>query len=349
MIKAQSLQMVKEMKRTITAVLILFLSLNIFIPVPVAEAAASLTASSIILFEPATDRIIYSRAPHKKRAPASTTKIVTALVVLDSLSLNQWVTISPEAGDVERSKLYLEGGDRLRVRDLLKAILMKSANDAARAVAIEISGTERAFGELMTQKAKSLGAKNTRFMNASGLPAEGQYSTAYDLALIMREAMKNEIIVSILKQKSTYIETYNGKRYFIKSHNKMLWRRERMIGKTGWTRNAKYCFVGLIQQGTQQAIVSVLGSRKLWLDLSTLAHRIIGTTMNQNILSYGAKGEKVKQLQMALKSAGFFDCPVTGYFGRKTKRAVSEFQRSRGILTDGAVGPQTKAAFSPPL
>src|SRR3989338_7044727 len=335
------------MKKKATVFFLLVWVLYTFSPVPLAEAFASLTAPSAVLLEPTSERILYSRAPHRRQAPASTTKLVTALVVLDSLSLDHWVTISPRVEPVQASKLYLQAGDRIRVRDLLKAILMKSANDAAAAVAIEISGTEREFAQLLTQKARSIGAQNTRFVNASGLPQAGQYTTAYDLALIMQEAMKNDLIVSILRQRAASIRTYYGNRYHFKSHNKMLLRGERVIGKTGYTRLAKYCFVGLIEEGSQDTIVSILGSRKLWLDLRALVSQLTGG--KRKFLSFGDRGKDVNELQLALKQAGYFKETATGYFGKKTKSAVILFQKSNGISPDGVAGSKTQKALAPYL
>lgn len=334
------------MKKGLSLLVTAVLTVQLLIPVPFSEAAVSLTAPSALLIEPWSQRIIYSRDPHRKQPPASTTKLMTALVVLDLLSLDQWVTISSRVESVEASKLFLYGGERLRVRDLMKALLMKSANDAAMALAIAAAGSESAFAELMTRKARSLGAENTRFQNASGLPAKGQYSTAYDLALIMREAARNDYIVSILKLKSTTIETAAGRRFSIKSHNKMLWRRRGVIGKTGWTRNAKYCFVGLIEQAHGGTIVSVLGSRKLWVDVGRLVDQVRGPAGG---LSFGSRGGEVKKIQGALAKAGYFKDSATGYFGKKTRQAVMDFQRAKGLSTDGIVGSQTREALAPYL
>lgn len=327
--------------------MVLILAFHFLLPVPFAEAYASLTAPSAILIDPISQKIIYSRAPHKRQPLASTTKIVTALVVLDSLPLDRWVTVSSQVEGVERSKLYLNGGDRLRVIDLLKALLINSANDAASALAIAVSGSEREFAKLMTQKARALGARDTHFVNASGLPADGQYSTVYDLALMMREARKNDVLVSILKQKRATIQTANGKVFHLKSHNKMLWRRAGVIGKTGWTHRARFCFVGLVQGSGREAIVSVLGSRKLWIDLNRLANRVTGIKKRNvnNILSFGARGKEVKRLQLGLKQAGFFKGPTTGYFGTQTKHALLQFQKARGLPSDGVVGIETKKAL----
>ena len=263
------------------------------------------------------------------------------------LALDHWVVVSPAVEGTEPSKLYLHGGEELQVRDLLKAVLMSSANDAARALAVEIAGSERAFAQLMNEKANSLGAVNTHFINASGLPGDGQYSTAYDLALIMREAMKNPTIASTLRQRRAVIETSTGKFYYLKSHNKMLLRGRDVFGKTGYTRRARYCFVGWIQGGRQDAIVAVLGSRKLWDDLTSLVNHHIGIPARRKVLSYGVRGEDVKTIQRALKKAGFFNGPVTGYFGKQTKIAALRFQRAKGLSRDGIVGPQTRKALTP--
>ncbi|MBI4357727.1 MAG: peptidoglycan-binding protein [Candidatus Omnitrophica bacterium] len=333
-----------NIRRIISISLILLLLRPFLIPVPLAEASVSLTAPSALLLEPGSQKIIFSRAPHRKQPPASTAKIVTALVVLDSLPLDRWVTISPRVEKAQASKLYLRGGDQIRVRDLLKAILIKSANDAAQALAIAVSGSERAFADVMTEKARRLGAHSTRFVNASGLPEEGQYSTAYDLAILMQAALRNEVIISILRQRNASIRTASGRRYHLKSHNKMLLRGERVIGKTGYTQRAKYCFVGFIEEGSRNIIVSVLGSKKLWRDLTTLLNQVNGGA--RKTLSFGSRGDAVKQLQAALKKLGFFNGPTTGYFGKITKRALSKFQRSRGLLQDGILGPKTRTALA---
>lgn len=338
-----------NMKKIISFIVLNSLTFHLLIPIPVAQAAVSLTAPSAIIVEPFSQKIIYSRAPHRRQSPASTVKIMTALVALDHLPLDQWVTVSPNVEPIEASKLYLKAGDRLRVRDLLKAVLMKSANDAAATLAIAVAGSERAFGELMTEKARSLGAVNTRFVNSTGLPTEGQYSTVYDLAIIMREAMKNEFIVGIMRQKNAAITTYYGKTYYIKSHNKMLWRNEKVIGKTGWTRSSKYCFVGLMNQGSREAIISVMGSKKLWLDLASLIERVTGIKKSSKIISYGSRGSEVTRVQTALRNLGYFKGKTTGFFGDHTQRSLMRFQRAQKLPADGVIGTKTKEALAPYL
>ena len=126
----------------------------------------------------------------------------------------------------------------------------------------------------------------------------------------------------------------------------MLWRRRGVIGKTGWTRNAKYCFVGLIEESNGGTIVSVLGSRKLWIDLTRLVDQVRGAP-TEKYLSFGSRGHKVKELQTGLAKAGYFDGPATGFFGKKTKQAVIEFQHAQGLSSDGVVGTQTERALGP--
>lgn len=315
----------------------------------VAEAAGAsiaVTAPSVVLLEPESGRVLFSKAPYRRQPPASTAKIVTALVVLESLPLDKWVTVSTAVQFAEPSKLYLRAGEEIRVRDLLKALLMNSANDAAMALAIATAGSERAFAGLMNEKAKSLGAQDTHFINSSGLPGEGQYSTAHDLALFIQIAMKNGVIASILKQRRATIETAQGKRYYLSSHNKMLLRGRNVYGKTGYTRSARYCFVGWIQRSNSRAVVSMLGSRKLWDDLTTITNQYTGVTPKQaKVIAFGARGDRVKELQRVLKQRGYFKGPVTGYFGQQTRSAVIRFQKAKGLLVDGTVGPQTKSAL----
>jgi len=163
-------------------------------------SSAGVTAPSVVILSPDSGKVLYSRGRDRKQPPASTAKLLTALVVLDRLPLSTWVTAPALVRDIEPSKLYLKPGDKLRVKDLLKALLLDSANDVASTLAVAVAGTEAKFGNLMTEKARSLGAKNSRFKSASGLPAEGQYATAYDMALVMREVVRHNTLMSILNQ-----------------------------------------------------------------------------------------------------------------------------------------------------
>jgi len=237
----------------------------------------SLTAESAVVMGPWTKRVIYSKVPHQRLAPASTVKIMTALVVLKNSPLKKKVAVSKFASSMEPSKVYIKEGEEYLTEDLLKALLLNSGNDASVALAESVAGSEEKFVDMMNETAKAIGARNTHFKNSNGLPAEGQYSTAYDLALIVRKAMKNRKFVDILKLKNSEIRELNsGRRIKLKNHNKTLWKDTPyvLLGKTGYTKKARHCFAGYIQYSIwHKAIVVILKGRKPWSDLEALAKR----------------------------------------------------------------------------
>ena len=235
----------------------------------------SLSAESAVLINPFTRRIIYSKNPHLRLSPASTTKIMTALVVLKNSHLRKDVVVSRFASSIEASKVYIKEGEIYSIEDLLEALLLNSGNDASVALAESVAGSEKNFVEMMNETAKAIGAKNTNFKNPNGLPAKDQYSTAYDLALIVRETMKHKKFVEIIKMKRGEMEEINSNRRIkLKNHNKSLWKETPylILGKTGYTRKAGHCFAGYIQYNRwHKVIVVILKSRSLWKDLELLA------------------------------------------------------------------------------
>lgn len=235
----------------------------------------AVTAESAVIMEPWTRMTPYSKAPHKKLAPASTSKIMTALVVLKNSGLNNKVTVSRFASSVEPSKIYIKEGEIYSTGDLVKAVLLNSGNDASIALAESVAGSEEEFAKMMNNLAKALGARNTDFKNSNGLPAKGQHSTAYDLALMVRSAMRNKNFVDIVKIKETNIRELNTRRLIrLRNHNKSLWKEKSysIYGKTGYTRSAGHCFAGYIEYNRwRRVIVVIIKSRKLWSDLERLA------------------------------------------------------------------------------
>lgn len=302
------------------------------------------TAKSALIIDRTSGEVLFSRSPNIKLAPASTTKILTALVVVDELPLNHIVNVSSQAVGVQPSRINLRAGEQFYVRDLLKALLINSANDAAVALAVAVSGSEWRFAQKMNQKAKSLGALNSNFVHASGLPAENQYSTVSDLIQIFRALETNAFLFNTLASRYAHIESLGGRRIRLKNHNKMLWRDERAInGKTGWTRNARHCFVGEMRHNGKSCFVAILGSKKTWPDLAYFADRFIGGSSSKVV---SRSSYSVHQIQRALKNAGYFKVNPTGYFGRITKRAVIRFQKAHRLRADGIVGKETWRALS---
>ncbi|MFC1620836.1 D-alanyl-D-alanine carboxypeptidase family protein [Candidatus Omnitrophota bacterium] len=263
-------------RRLYSTFLIPFLFLGIF---SFPERNISITAESVVLMTSWAKRVIYSRNPDLKLSPASTAKIVTALLVLKNSSLDKEVVVSKFATLMEPSKIYIKEGEVYLTGDLLKALLLNSGNDVSVALAESIAGSEEEFVKMMNKLAISIGAKDTNFKTSNGLPAEDQYSTARDLALIVREAMRHKEFIEIIKMKEGEIsELKSGRRIKLKSHNKSLWKDTpyAILGKTGYTKKAGSCFAGYIEYNRwRKVIVVVLKSKTKWKDLDALAEEFL--------------------------------------------------------------------------
>lgn len=318
----------------------------------ISDAAASLSAKSAILLDPASGKVLFAKTPHRQQPAASTTKIMTALVVMKKFSLKHIVQVPKSAEYIPKRTIGLRKGERFYVKDLIRAMLITSANDAAHTLAVAVSGSETAFSKLMNREAKRLGAKETRFVNPHGLPhSRAQYSTAYDLALIMKEARKNSFIVETMSRRSATIKALNGRRYYLKSTNKMLWRTSnRVQGKTGYTRKARHCFVGKIRRPSRKdLVVVVMGSASLWRDLTVLTNLCRKMGGGSKVNSVKKPSKQVARLQRALNRAGFSCGEADGIIGDQTTRAVKAFQRRKGLAVDGDIGPKTMAKLKPYL
>jgi D-alanyl-D-alanine carboxypeptidase len=225
-----------------------------------------------------TGEILFQRDADVELPPASTTKVMTAIVVLESgKPLSDMLTVSKTATQVPSSKLYLKTGQKMSVRDLLYALLLTSANDAGMVLAEGIGGSVERFGQMMTKKAHDLGAVNTHFVNPHGLTAAEHYSTARDLALIFNYAMKNPTFRDIVAAKASAVTTTppgraaKPRQLMVRSHNRMLWNFEGALGgKTGYTLAAMKCFVGAAERNGNTVIISMLGSHNLWGDSTKL-------------------------------------------------------------------------------
>ena len=302
-----------------------------------------ITAPSALLIDAETHKVIYAKSPHSRRTPASTTKLLTALVILKNVPLDATVRIPSWVDGIEPSKAHLRPGEHYRVRDLLHATLISSANDAAEVLAVSTAGSRAQFASWMNAKARALGCRNTHFTNASGLPLGRQYSTAYDLALIMNQAEENAFIVDSLSRRHHTISSLEGRPILLRNHNRLLWKTHNaVIGKTGWTRKGRHCFVGRINWRGRDVLVSLMGSHRLWQDLNILVNYQFGLSIfkirkNKKIWS----SSQIKEIQKALARAGYSAGDRDGVFGPQTVRAVEGFQKSHGLRSDGVVGPQT--------
>lgn len=333
------------LKRTLSVFLTISLTVAFVVPPGKAYAAAlpAITAKSAVLLAPGREKLLYSKTPFHRQAPASTTKILTAMVVLDKMSLKRVITIPQAAEAVEPSKVYLKAGEQYYVGDLVKAMLISSANDAAEVLGIATSGSRAGFAKAMNKKARSLGATRSNFVNPHGLPAQAQVSTAYDMALIMKAAQRYPFIMEAMKTRQSTISSRAGRTIHLRNHNKMLWKDSRqVIGKTGWTRAARHCFVGSVAGSGRTVFVAMLGSHRLWKDLKILIDYQFGSgvykiSKNRKLWSR----RETKAIQTALKRAGYDAGPADGVFGPATLRAVRQFQTDHGLKADAIVGPET--------
>lgn len=230
-------------------------------PVEFDAGALAVGAESALLMDGDSGSVLYAKNPDERRGMASTTKIMTAYVVLNRLSPETVVEITPEMTGIEGSSLYLKAGEKLTVKDLLYGLLLESGNDSAVALAIACDGSVEAFAERMNETAEALGLKNTRFANPHGLSAEGHYTTARELALLTAEALKNETFSEIVSTYQTRIpyDGIEGGRY-LTNHNPLLKSYPGMMGvKTGWTTADGKCFVGAAKREGMTLIAVTLG------------------------------------------------------------------------------------------
>jgi D-alanyl-D-alanine carboxypeptidase (penicillin-binding protein 5/6) len=239
--------------------------------------------------------VLYAKYPKAKLAPASTVKLMTAMVVLDHLSPNAMVAVSKKASRVRTIPPGICPGEEMTVAELLHLALMKSINSAAVALAEATAGSEEAFAALMNRKACEIGAYDTLFANASGLPKAGpQYSTASDLVLIMRAALAYPLIREILATKEYAFKTAAGRELFVENSNHLLWEEQTtIIGKTGYTGNARHCFVGAVDTDRGMVFTAVLGARSrsgLWRAAALLADVGVHPELAQALETFRAAG-----------------------------------------------------------
>lgn len=224
------------------------------------------SARSAVLYLPECDTFIYSKNADTPMPMASTTKIMTALVAIESCDLSEIVEVDDSAIGVEGSSAYLKRGDILTMEELLYALLLQSANDAAVAIACHISGDEEGFSALMNEKAKAIGLSHTHFTNPHGLDNEEHYTTAKELAIIASKALENPGFRKIV---STYKRTFSTEervRTYV-NHNKLLKLYDGCIGvKTGFTKRSGRCLVGAAEKDGLCFVTVTLDAPNDWSD-----------------------------------------------------------------------------------
>lgn len=236
------------------------------------------SAKAMVTIEANTKRVLYEKNKNERLPMASTTKIMTALCALESGSnLDEEFEIDPRAVGIEGTSMYLRKGEKLCLRDLLYGLILPSGNDASCAIAYRISGSIEDFVALMNKKAKELNLVNTNFVNPHGLDAKDHYTSAYDLAIITAEALKNPEFVEIIGTKSKSVKGAGGEQgelRFLKNKNKLLTSFEGCTGvKTGFTDMAGRCFVASSKRGDLSVISVVLNCGHMFEECAMLMEK----------------------------------------------------------------------------
>ena len=304
----------KKWKPYLVCILTVFLMMEISIRVQAEGTPENLYARSAVLMDADTGRILFGKNDNEVMPMASTTKIMTLLVTLEHADLDEIVEVSARAASMPDVQLHIREGERYRLQDLCYSLMLESHNDSAVAIAEHVGGTVEGFAAMMNQKAKHLGCYHTYFITPNGLDAEDEHgkhsTTARDLARIMRCCIKNETFLSITREPSWTFTDMDGNRSFtVQNKNAFLQMMEgALTGKTGFTNEAGYCYVGALERGEKRLIAVVLAcgwpNHKTWKWADTKA------LMNYGLEDYHK--ETVGSDRMALE-------PVSVKDGQKEK------------------------------
>lgn len=313
----------------------------VFFPLNIGWASElSLSAQAYILLDGFTGHVLLAKNADEHRPPASTTKMVTAILALEQGNLEEITIVSPKAAAVGEATIDLEPGERISILNLVRGALIKSGNDATVALAEEIAGTEEIFVVLMNRKARLLGAVHTYFENTNGLPQNNHFSTARDLALIARYCLQNEVFQEIVSTKEIKIP-WDGKKWdrYLKNTNKLLWSYAGADGvKTGTTREAGGCLVASATREGRQLIAVVLKSSNRFQEAARLLDYGFQHTVTEIIAQgtefgavYSPKSENYR-VPLVIPHDFVFAMPV----GKKLEKKVFIDKSLRGKVDKGS-------------
>ena len=287
----------------------------LFVPLIVKAEDLNLAenAKSAILIEASTGEVLYQKNANQRLAPASMTKIMSLILIMENiengnLKWNDIVVVSKNAASMGGSQIFLEQNEVMSVEDLVKGICVASGNDATVAMAEKIAGTEAAFVKLMNNKAKSLGLKNTHFVNATGLDAEEHYSTAYDMSVMARELVKHQKILEFSSIYEDYLRKNTSNSFWLVNTNKLVKFYSYIDGlKTGYTGNAGYCLTATGKKNNMRLISVVMGEESTEKrSADTLAMLDYGFNM-YNIDKIVDKGNSLGIIKVNLGSPEYVD------------------------------------------
>lgn len=280
--------------------IIVFLNINVYGEETLREN--ELNARAAVLIDGNNGRVLYGKNIYEKLPMASTTKIMTCLIALEYGNLQDTVTFSEYAASMPKVKLGVAAGTKFMLQDMLYSMMLESHNDTAVAIAEHIAGNVHEFSKLMNQRAQKIGAFDTRFVTPNGLDADEHYSTAYDMAIIAAEAMKNETFCQIIKTREYQFKDVEQKNsYNVYNKDSFLEMMEGAVGvKTGFTGKAGYCFVGAVKKNDKFFVSVVLASgwppnkNYKWKDTIRLMKYGDSNYENKSVFSGDREYKKIK-------------------------------------------------------
>ncbi|QDP40523.1 D-alanyl-D-alanine carboxypeptidase family protein [Radiobacillus deserti] len=305
------------------------------------------SSKSAILIERDTGKILYEKNSHKVLPPASMTKIMTLLLIMEALEegqikLDDTVRVSEHAASMGGSQIFLEQGEEMSVEDLLKGVAVASGNDASVALAEHIAGSEKTFVKMMNDKVKELGLENTHFENPTGLPAKDHYSTAYDMSVMAKALLKYENITKYTSMYDGYLREGTEDEFWLVNTNKLVKFYDGVDGlKTGYTSEAKYCLTATAKKNNMRVIAVAMGAdttkkrnsdvtsmldyafsqfatKKLFnsnqpvtnLELIKAAKDKVRVVTDESISVVHKKGEKLEDIETKVKLDSELDLPL---------------------------------------
>ncbi|WP_164668710.1 D-alanyl-D-alanine carboxypeptidase family protein [Virgibacillus doumboii] len=261
-------------------------------------------AKSAILIERDTGKILYNKNAHEKLPPASMTKVMTLLLIMEALDegkikKSEMIRVSDRAASMGGSQIFLESGEEMSVNDLLKGVAIASGNDASVALAERIAGSEEAFVKKMNEKAKELGLENTKFQNSTGLPAENHYSTVYDMAVMAKELLKYETITEYTSIYEDYLRKGEENEFWLVNTNKLVKFYAGVDGlKTGYTNEAKYCLTATAEKNNMRVISVVMGADTMKKRNAAVTQMLDYAFNHFETKNLYKKGETITKLQL---------------------------------------------------
>lgn len=261
-------------------------------------------AKSAILIERDTGELLFDKNAQEKLPPASMTKIMTLLLIMEALDKNELdldekVRISERAASMGGSQIFLGEGEEMTVNDLLKGIAIASGNDASVALAERIAGSEEAFVKRMNDKVKELKLKNTHFQNSSGLPATDHYSTSYDMAMIAKELLRYEKITEYTSIYDDYLRKGEKNEFWLVNTNKLIKFYPGVDGlKTGFTNEAKYCLTATAKKNDMRVIAVVMGVETVKERNAAISQMLDYAFNNFSAKKLFEKGETIRSVQL---------------------------------------------------